>query len=194
MFPPVAAGVIDAGYRDFADRWRPILDVFADEGVRFALEVHPSEIAYDYWTAVKTLEAINHHPAFGFNWDPSHLLWQRVDVRAFLWDFRDRIFHVDCKDTKLQLDGRNGTLGSHLPWGDPRRGFDFVSVGRGDVPWEACLRVLNAIGYRGPISVEWEDAGMDRNEGAKASLDFLRGLDFAPSEHRFDAVFGGQEQ
>ena len=194
MFPPVAAGVIDAGYRDFADRWRPILDVFADEGVRFALEVHPSEIVYDYWTAVKTLEAINHHPAFGFNWDPSHLLWQRVDVRAFLWDFRDRIFHVDCKDTKLQLDGRNGTLGSHLPWGDPRRGFDFVSVGRGDVPWEACLRVLNAIGYRGPISVEWEDAGMDRNEGAKASLDFLRGLDFAPSEHRFDAVFGGQEQ
>ena len=189
MFPPVAGEVIEAGYRDFADRWRPILDVFAEEGVRFALEVHPSEIAYDYWTALKALEAVDHHPAFGFNWDPSHLLWQRVDVRGFLWDFRERIFHVDCKDTKLQLDGRNGVLGSHLPWGDPRRGFDFVSVGRGDVPWEACLRLLNAIGYQGPISVEWEDAGMDRNEGARASLEFLRGLDFSPSQHRFDAVF-----
>jgi sugar phosphate isomerase/epimerase len=190
MFPPVAPDVIEAGYRDFADRWRPILDVFAEQGVRFALEVHPSEIAYDYWTAVKALEAVEHHPAFGFNWDPSHLLWQRVDVRGFLWDFRERIFHVDCKDTKLQLDGRNGALGSHLAWGDPRRGFDFVSVGRGDVPWEACLRLLNAIGYQGPISVEWEDAGMDRNEGARASLEFLRGLDFTPSDRRFDAVSG----
>jgi sugar phosphate isomerase/epimerase len=111
-----------------------------------------------------------------------------------LWDFRERIFHVDCKDTKLQLDGRNGALGSHLAWGDPRRGFDFVSVGRGDVPWEACLRLLNAIGYQGPISVEWEDAGMDRNEGAKASLEFLRGLDFTPSDRRFDAVCGDPDR
>lgn len=190
MFPPVPEEVIAAGYRDFAERWLPILEVFAEERVRFALEVHPSEIAYDYWTATKALEAVDHHRAFGFNWDPSHLLWQRVDVRGFLWDFRDRIFHVDCKDTKLQLDGRNGVLGSHLAWGDPRRGFDFVSVGRGDVPWEACLRMLNAIGYEGPISVEWEDAGMDRDEGAKASLEFLRSLDFSPAAQRFDAVFG----
>ncbi|MFJ8107842.1 sugar phosphate isomerase/epimerase family protein [Streptomyces sp. NPDC096132] len=193
MFPPVGEDVIDRGYRDFADRWRPILDVFAEQGVRFALEVHPSEIAYDYWTAQRALAAVDHHPAFGFNWDPSHLMWQRVDVRAFIHDFRDRIFHVDCKDTKIQLDGRAGVLGSHLGWGDPRRGFDFVSVGRGDVPWEACVRMLNAIGYDGPMSVEWEDAGMSRDEGAPASLAFLRGLDFAPATTRFDAVFAQPE-
>ncbi|MFC0042203.1 sugar phosphate isomerase/epimerase family protein [Actinomadura rayongensis] len=190
MFPPVSEDVIDAGYRDFAARWTPILDVFAAEGVRFALEVHPSEIAYDYWTAHRALEAVAGHPAFGFNWDPSHLMWQRIDVRGFLWDFRDRIFHVDCKDTRVVLDGRNGVLGSHLPWGDPRRGFDFVSVGHGDVPWEDCVRMLNAIGYDGPISVEWEDSGMSRDEGAPASLAFLRSLDFAPSTTRFDAAFG----
>ena len=189
MFPPVAPEVIDAGYTDFATRWTPVLDHFADRGVRFALEVHPSEIAYDYWTSVRALEALDGHEAFGFNWDPSHLTWQRIDSRTFLWDFRDRIFHVDCKDTAVVLDGRTGVLGSHLPWGDPRRGFDFVSVGHGDVLWEACLRMLTSIGYRGPISVEWEDTGMDRERGAPVELAFLRALDFEPASPRFAAVF-----
>lgn len=189
MFPPVPEERIDAGYDDFAWRWTPILDTFAEHGVRFALEVHPSEIAYDYWTSMRALEAVDGHPAFGFNWDPSHLMWQQVDVRGFLWDFRDRIFHVDCKDTRVRLDGRSGVLGSHLPWGDPRRGFDFASVGHGDVPWEDCVRMLNAIGYDGPVSVEWEDSGMAREEGATSSLAHLRALDFAPSATRFDAVF-----
>ena len=138
--------------------------------MRFAHEVHPSEIAYDYWTTVQTLEAVGHREAFGLNWDPSHFVWQDLDPVSFLWDFRDRIYHVDCKDTKLQVgNGRNGRLGSHLAWADPRRGWDFVSTGHGDVPWERCFRMLNAIGYDGPISVEWEDAGMDRLRGRRRS-------------------------
>ena len=160
MFPPVPASMVEDGYRDFADRWNPILDVFDENGVRFAHEVHPSEIAYDYWTAVRALEAVGHREAFGLNWDPSHFVWQDLDPVGFLWDFRDRIYHVDCKDAKRQVgNGRNGRLASHLPWADPRRGWDFVSTGHGDVPWEACFRMLNTIGYEGPISVEWEDAG-----------------------------------
>jgi sugar phosphate isomerase/epimerase len=87
----------------------------------------------------------------------------------------DRICHIDCKDTRMRVgNGRNGRLSSHLPWGDPRRGWDFVSAGRGDVPWEDCFRALSAIGYQGPISVEWEDAGMDRLHGAPESLTYLR--------------------
>ena len=76
-FPPAVAGMIDAGYQDFADRWNPILDVFDQEGVRFGLEVHPSEIAYDYWTTKRTLEAVDNRPAFGINFDPSHLCGRR---------------------------------------------------------------------------------------------------------------------
>ena len=191
MFPPVPAARIEAGYQDFADRWNPILDVFDECGVRFAHEVHPSEIAYDYWSTVRTLEAIDHRPAFGLNWDPSHMLWQDLDPVAFITDFADRIYHVDCKDTRLRVGGgRNGRLSSHLPWGDPRRGWDFVSTGRGDVPWEDCFRALAAIGYAGPISVEWEDAGMDRLHGAPEALEFLRRFDFAPPSAAFDAAFG----
>ena len=190
MFPPVPPSMIDAGYKDFADRWNPILDVFDEVGVKFAHEVHPSEIAYDYWTTVRTMEAIGHRPAFGLNFDPSHFVWQDLDPVGFLLDFRDRIYHVDCKESVKQLNGRNGRLGSHLPWADPRRGWDFVSVGHGDVPWEACFRMLNTIGYDGPISVEWEDAGMDRLIGGPESLAFIRKMcAIEPPTSSFDAAF-----
>ena len=190
MFPPAPQAMVDAGYADFADRWNPILDVFDEVGVRFAHEVHPSEIAYDYWTTVRALEAIGHRPAFGLNWDPSHFVWQDLDPVAFLHDFRDRIYHVHCKDARRQVgNGRNGRLGSHLPWADPRRGWDFASVGHGDVPWEAAFRMLNTIGYTGPLSVEWEDAGMDRLRGAPEALGFVRDHAFDPPGAAFDAAF-----
>ncbi len=193
MFPPVPASVIDAGYEDFAARWNPILDVFDDEGVRFALEVHPGEIAYDYWTAVRSLDAIGHREAFGFNWDPSHMMWQNIDPVGFIGDFCDRIYHVDCKDTRLRPhDGRAGVLGSHLPWGDPHRGWDFVSTGHGDVPWEDAFRALQAIGYAGPISIEWEDAGMDRMHGAPEALGFVRSKLWPLPAASFDAAFSNQ--
>ncbi|WP_435526835.1 sugar phosphate isomerase/epimerase family protein [Microbacterium aurantiacum] len=193
QFPPVPASVIDEGYEDFARRWNPILDVFDDEGVRFAHEVHPSEIAYDYWTSVRTLDAIDRRSGFGFNWDPSHMMWQRIDPVAFITDFADRIYHVDCKDTRVrEPNGRSGVLGSHLPWGDPRRPWDFVSTGRGDVPWEDAFRALRSIGYTGPISVEWEDAGMDRLRGAEEALAFVRSMLWDAPSSSFDSAFSNQ--
>ena len=193
-FPPTPKKMYDAGYRQFADRWNPILDVFDEVGVRFAHEVHPSEIAYDYWTTVRTLEAIGHREAFGLNWDPSHMVWQDLDPVGFLWDFKDRIYHVDCKDTrKRMVNGRNGRLGSHLAWADPRRGWDFISTGHGDVAWEDAFRMLNQIGYAGPISVEWEDAGMDRLLGAPEALEFVRRLAFDAPDAAFDSAFSSSE-
>lgn len=195
MFPPVPATVIERGYQDFAERWNPILDVFDTEGVRFAHEVHPGEIAYDYWTTVRALAAVDRRPAFGLNWDPSHFLWQDLDPVGFILDFADRIHHVDCKDTRVRRrDGRRGRLSSHLPWGDPRRGWDFVSAGRGDVPWEDCFRALNTIGYTGPISIEWEDAGMDRLAGAPEALACIRRYnEITPPAAAFDAAFGNRQ-
>ena len=193
MFPPVPAAVIDEGYEDFAKRWNPILDVFDGEGVRFAHEVHPSEIAYDYWTTVRALEAIDHREAFGLNWDPSHLMWQGIDTIGFITDFADRIYHVDCKDTRLRPPtGRSGILGSHLAWGDPRRGWDFVSTGHGDMHWEDAFRALASIGYSGPISIEWEDAGMDRLHGAAEAVGRIRELLWKRPETSFDAAFSNQ--
>jgi sugar phosphate isomerase/epimerase len=188
-FPPVPPEMIQAGYEDFAARWNPIIDVFDEVGVRFAHEVHPSEIAYDYWTTKRTLEAIGNRPGFGLNFDPSHFIWQDLDTVGFLSDFSSRIYHVDCKESVKHLDGRNGRLSSHLPFGDLRRGWDFVSVGHGDVPWEHIFRKLNEMGYDGPISIEWEDSGMDRELGAPEALEYIRKLNFEPPKAAFDAAF-----
>ncbi len=188
-FPPTAPELIDAGYRDFAERWNPILDVFDEVGVRFGLEVHPTEIAYDIITSELTLAAIDRRPAFGFNFDPSHFVHQMFDPVNFINAFSDRIYHVHVKDSRVSLNGTTGILCSHLQFGDHRRGWDFVSPGRGDVDFEGIIRALNRIGYDGPLSVEWEDSGMDREHGAAESVEFVRGVDFAKSERAFDASF-----
>jgi sugar phosphate isomerase/epimerase len=188
-FPPVPSAMIDAGYQQFADRWNPILDVFKECGVKFALEVHPSEIAFDIYSAERALEAIKHRPEFGFNFDPSHLLWQCVDPAEFIRYFPDRIFHVHVKDAIRTLNGRSGILSSHLNWGDARRGWDFRSPGRGKVNFEEIIRALNDVIYQGPLSIEWEDCGMDREFGAREACAFTRRLDFAPSNRAFDAAF-----
>ena len=188
-FPPVTDEMIEAGFAYFAKMWNPILDVFDECGVKFALEVHPTEIAFDIITAKRALEAVDNRPAFNFNFDPSHLLWQMVEPVCFLDEFPDRICHVHVKDAALQLDGKTGILGSHLNFGQPQRGWEFRSLGRGDVDFEEIIRALNRIGYQGPLSVEWEDSGMDREDGAKEALEFVRKLDFKPSKIAFDAAF-----
>jgi sugar phosphate isomerase/epimerase len=188
-FPPVSESMIEDGFKQFAERWNPILDVFAECGVRFALEVHPTEIAFDLVTARRALEAIDNREEFGFNFDPSHLIWQGVDPVEFIREFPDRIYHMHVKDAIVTLNGRSGILGSHLNFGDSRRGWDFRSPGRGGVNFEEIIRALNQAGYDGPLSVEWEDSGMDREHGAREAAEFLKKLDFEPSARAFDAAF-----
>jgi sugar phosphate isomerase/epimerase len=188
-FPPVPESMIEAGFEQFAERWNPILDVFGECGVRFALEVHPTEIAFDIYTARRALEAIGNREEFGFNFDPSHLIWQGVDPVEFIREFPDRIYHMHVKDAIVTLNGRSGILGSHLNFGDARRGWDFRSPGRGGVNFEEIIRALNKANYQGPLSVEWEDSGMERQHGAREACEFVRKLDFAPSKVAFDAAF-----
>ena len=188
-FPPTPRDMIDAGFEQFAERWNPILDVFGECGVRFALEVHPTEIAFDIYSTHKALEAVDGREEFGFNFDPSHLIWQGVDPVEFIREFPDRIYHVHIKDAITTLDGRSGILASHLDWNDHRRGWNFRSPGRGGVDFEEIIRALNDIGYGGPLSVEWEDVGMDREAGAREACENVKAWDFEPSNVKFDAAF-----
>jgi sugar phosphate isomerase/epimerase len=188
-FPPVSPKMIDAGFELLAERFNPILDVFAECGVKFALEVHPTEIAFDLYTAERALKALNYREEFGFNFDPSHLHWQGVDPVEFIRAFPDRIYHMHCKDAITKLNGKTGILASHLNFGDPRRGWDFRSPGRGSINFEEIIRALNDVGYQGPLSVEWEDSGMDREFGAREACEYVRRMDFAPSARAFDAAF-----
>lgn len=189
-FPPVSPDQIDAGFRDFADRWNPILDVFQACDVRFGLEVHPTEIAFDISSSARALAALGNRPEFGFNYDPSHLVYQNVDYVGFIRTFRDRIYHVHMKDAYLSpYPKRAGIFGGHTNFGDPDRSWDFRSLGRGSVAFEEIIRALNDIGYAGPLSVEWEDSGMDREHGATEACAFVNEIDFEPSDVAFDAAF-----
>jgi sugar phosphate isomerase/epimerase len=188
-FPPVTDEMVEEGFAYFAKMWNPILDVFDECGVKFALEVHPTEIAFDIYTARRALEAVGNRETFGFNFDPSHLLWQMVDPACFIREFPGRIYHVHMKDAALQIDGKSGILSSHLNFGDQRRGWDFRSLGHGDVNFEEIIRALNHAGYTGPLSVEWEDCGMEREHGAREACEFVKDVDFSPSNIAFDSAF-----
>jgi len=190
-FPPASEEMIEAGFEKVRRLWTPILDVFDECGVRFALEVHPTEIAFDFYTAERLLDKFQNRPSLGFNFDPSHLVWQGLEPHLFIREFAKKIYHVHMKDVGLSLDGRAGILGSHLPFGDRRRGWNFRSLGHGDVDFEEIIRELNAIGYSGPLSVEWEDNGMAREVGAKESVEFVRDINFAPSTVDFDKSMKG---
>lgn len=189
-FPPNSPTMIDDGYADFGRRWKPILDAYQSLGIKFGLEVHPTEIAFDIASAQRALEAVDYHPAFGFNYDPSHLGYQGVDYVKFIRKFNDRIFHVHVKDVAWShTPTEAGVFGGHLSFGDSRRFWDFRSCGRGSIDFEEIIRALNDIAYDGPLSIEWEDSGMDREHGATESCAFTKRLDFKPSTAAFDAAF-----
>lgn len=185
-FPQTSEEMIEAGYQEIYDLWAPILDVFKENGIKFALEVHPGEIAFDYYSTKRVLEKFKDRKEFGINFDPSHLLWQGITPHVFLKDFIKRVYHVHMKDAAVTLDGRTGLLCSHIDFGDLRRGWNFRSLGHGDVDFEEIIRVLNAYDYQGPLSVEWEDSGMEREYGAKEAAEFVRKVDFMPSKIKFD--------
>lgn len=191
-FPQTTEEMIEAGFNRIVELWSPILDVFKKCDVKFALEVHPGEIAFDYYSTKRLLAKFADRKEFGLNFDPSHLIWQGIKPHLFLNDFIDRVYHVHMKDAAVTLDGRSGILGSHIDFGDLRRGWNFRSLGHGDVNFEEIIRVLNAYGYDGPLSVEWEDSGMDRIDGATEAAAFVRRVDFKPSAVKFDEAISNK--
>ncbi len=188
-FPQTSEEMIQAAFDEQVALWGPIFDEFDACGVKFALEVHPTEIAFDYYTAKRLLETFEYRKTLGFNFDPSHLIWQGVNPTMFLEDFIDRVYHVHMKDAHVNLNGRNGIIGSHLPFGDMRRGWNFVSLGHGDVDFDKIIRVLNQANYTGPLSVEWEDSGMERVFGATEACEFVKKINFSKSDVAFDDAF-----
>jgi sugar phosphate isomerase/epimerase len=189
-FPPTGQDYWDKGFADFGKRFKPILDAFEKHNINFGLEVHPTEIAFDIASAERAIEAVGGHKRFGFNYDPSHLGYQGVDYVKFIRHFADRIYHVHMKDVWWgHGNGDVGVFGGHTTFADPRRYWDFRSLGHGDIEFEEIIVALNDIGYDGPLSIEWEDSRMDREHGAAEACEFVRTIDFPGSGIAFDAQF-----
>lgn len=185
-FPQTTQQMIDDGYRRIVKLWSPIFDEMDKYGIKYALEIHPTEIAFDYYSFVKLLEAFDDRETLGMNFDPSHLLWQGLKPHLVIRELPKRVYHVHMKDAAVTLDGLTGILGSHIEFGSPKRGWNFRSVGRGHVDFEAIIRELNDIGYDGPLSVEWEDSGMERFAGGAEAAAYVRKVNISPSSGAFD--------
>jgi sugar phosphate isomerase/epimerase len=188
-WPPITPEDVSGGYERFAEQWNPIIDVYELEGVEFALEVHPSEIAFDYWTTKAALDAMEWRPGFGINFDPGHLFWQQIDLVGYINDFGSRIYHCHGKEASLHLNGRNGIVSGLLEFGDLRRGWDFSSIGHGDVNWDRLIRALNAVEYTGAISVEWDDAHIGREQAVEEAVQLLRGYSAERTGGAFQDIF-----
>lgn len=177
IYPPGNADIYERHWQLFADRWGPIFDYFQKLGVRFAAEIHPMEMIYNLETAERALGVLNGHPAFGFNLDPSHLIWQSIDPVVVIKTMKDRIIHVHAKDGEVQEDEvRHSGVIPTGDWKRPNRGFRFRVPGWGQVPWRRVITALAQENYKGVLSYEHEDPIISRYEGCKKAADYLKPL------------------
>ena len=181
-FPQVTDKMVDDAYKQFISCWSPVFDEFDKSGVKFALEVHPTQIAFDYYTAERLLKEFKNRKTLGFTFNPSAFIWQGINPSLFIRDFAKNILRVHIKDAAVTLDGKASILGSFLNFGDVRRGWNFRSPGHGDVDFESLARELNSINYKGTLSVDWEDSYMNREVGAKEAFEFVKSMNFSPSD------------
>ena len=177
IYPPTNEQIYEEVFQLLSERWGEILDSFNKYQIRFALEVHPQEQACNIETAKKALEAVNHNKMFGFNFEPSHFVWQLIDPVVFIKTFADRIFHCHAKDGELVKENLpTSGCTSTGSWRRSDRGFRFRVPGWGDVPWRRVITALAEVGYDYVLSYEHEDPILNAEDGCEKCIDFLRHL------------------
>lgn len=192
--PKTTEDMTEKGYQTIKKRWTPLFDEMDKYGIKFGLEIHATDIAYDYYTFVRLLETFEYRETLGINLDPSHLAWQGIKPHLVIRNLPDRIYHVHLKDVEITLDGLTGILCSHMDFGNSKRGWNFRSLGRGQIDFEVIIRELNEIGYEGPLSVEWEDNGMERIRGATEAAEFVKKVNITPSPMAWDGCLTMKEE
>jgi sugar phosphate isomerase/epimerase len=158
----------------FRDRMLPLLDAYAELGVRFAHECHPRQFAYNLETAELALQAVDHHPALAFNLDPANLVLAGMDPVVFVAELGSRVVHVHAKDAERvpHRVARSGLL-AHGPWQRPERGFRFRVPGWGELSFKRIVSELQLVGYTGVLAVEHEDPTMSQIEGLRQAVAHL---------------------
>ncbi|MEM2925866.1 MAG: sugar phosphate isomerase/epimerase [Candidatus Bathyarchaeia archaeon] len=177
IFPPANERIWEGYWSLYRERWLPILDYAKDHDIKIAFETHPQEMNYNLETAKRLIEVSENHPSVGFNYDPSHFLWQQMDPTAFIYELGKRIFHMHAKDVEClpYSTSRTGALVTGS-WSRGARAVRFRTVGWGQVPWKPVITALLEVGYNYVASVEHEDPTMSRASGVAQAIQFLKPL------------------
>ena len=188
-WPARPAGLVEDAFDELARRWKPILDVFDENGVDAAYEIHPGEDLHDGVTFEMFLERVGNHPRANILYDPSHFVLQQLDYLAYLDIYHERIkcFHV--KDAEFRPNGRSGVYGGYQSWVD--RPGRFRSLGDGQVDFPAIFSKMAANDFGGWAVLEWECALKHPEQGAAEGAPFIARHIIRVTEHAFDDFAAG---
>lgn len=168
--PPPLRTEWNRQWDSFGHVWGDLIDYFADRGITFSVEPHPGNLVYSPETYEKAAKELNGKKEFGLNYDPSHFVWQGIDVNIPIMEFKDRIYHVHAKDTEILKDQKNRTgVLSKSSW-------RFRTPGFGNIDWKRLLVTLRQSGYDGSVSLECEDQTMSRENAVKHYVQFIKPL------------------
>ncbi|WP_304064083.1 sugar phosphate isomerase/epimerase family protein [Pedobacter glucosidilyticus] len=190
-WPQRPAGLVDTGFDELAKRWKPILDVFDENGVDVCYELHPGEDLHDGVTFEMFLDKVNHHPRANILYDPSHFILQCLDYLAFIDIYHERIKMMHVKDAEFNPTGRQGVYGGYQNWID--RAGRFRSLGDGQVNFKSVFSKLAQYNYEGWAVLEWECAIKHPEDGAREGAKFIADHIIRVTEKAFDdfAASGG---
>jgi len=187
-WPQRPQGLVDEAFTELARRWKPILDVFEDNGVDAAYEIHPGEDLHDGVTFERFLDKVNGHKRANILFDPSHFVLQQLDYLSYLDIYHERIkcFHV--KDAEFNPSGRSGVYGGYQDWVD--RPGRFRSTGDGQVDFVGIFSKLTQYGYAGWAVIEWECCLKHPEQGAAEGAPFILNHMIRKADRAFDDFAG----
>lgn len=152
---------------DMKNHWPELVRHGADQGIKIGIENCPMIFSSDEWPAGQNLA---YSPAawramfeampgdtLGLNLDPSHLIWQMIDIERAIEEFGERIYHFHGKDLEIDRNGLydHGVMSAGVGWQRPRL------PGLGEVPWNRTISALYRVGYDHVVCVEHEDRGFE---------------------------------
>jgi sugar phosphate isomerase/epimerase len=183
-WPQRPSGLVETAFAELARRWRPILDVFEEQGVDVCYEIHPGEDLHDGATFERFLEAVGNHTRCNILYDPSHFVLQALDYLDFLDIYHPRIRAFHAKDAEFRPNGRVGVYGGYLPWTE--RAGRFRSLGDGQVDFKAVFSKLAQYGFAGWAVLEWECCLKHPEDGAREGAAFIGDHIIRVTETAFD--------
>jgi len=189
-WPQRPKGLVEAGFRELANRWLPILNTFDENGVDLCYEVHPGEDLHDGATFERFLGAVGNHPRCNLLYDPSHFVLQQLDYLQYIDFYHERIKMFHVKDAEFRPSGRSGVYGGYQDWID--RPGRFRSLGDGQVDFKSIFSKLAQYGYKGWAVLEWECCIKDAQQGATEGAPFIRDHIIKVTEKAFDDFAGGR--